>query len=143
MSIILDTGSGDRIELALAHRQTLLERKQSLLRWHMAYWLFSAIDLLLTIASFRIGGIEMNPIASWFYSQFGISSLITYKVMMVVVIALQLAYIGKHKLHWARRIYSFGIATLCVASTMSLCQVIWFIHQYGWDIFVSSFRYAF
>ena len=142
MSIFLDTGPEGRIELALVQRSLLLDKKPSILRWHMAYWVFSAIDLFLTIASFRIGGLEMNPIANWFYMQFGISALVVYKVMMVILITMQIGYIGKYKPLWAKRIYTFGIATLVLASTLSLCQTIWFIYEYGWSTFKSAIQFA-
>ena len=143
MSIQLNAGTGERIELALLHKDIRADKPQSLLQWHLIYGLFSAIDLMLTVISFRIGGVEMNPIANWFFGQYGVSSLITYKAIMVVLIAIQLACIGRHKLQWAKRIYAFGIATLVVASTFSLCQVLWFIHQYSWGIFCDAIRYAF
>lgn len=143
MSILLNTGLGERIELAMLHRQVQATKPQTLLRWHLSYALFSCIDLLLTILSFRIGGVEMNPIANWFFGHYGVSSLIAYKAFMVVFIAIQLGCIGRHKLQWAKRIYTFGIITLLVASTLSLCQIVWFIHQYGWHIFYSAIRYAF
>lgn len=143
MSIMLNVGDAEHIELALVQRQLRLAKTQSLWRWHLFYGLFSGVDLLLTMLSFCIGGIEMNPIANWLFDQFGASSLITYKAMMVVLIFIQLSYIGKYKLVWAKRIYTFGIGTLVVVSTLSLCQIFWFVYEYSWGIFVNAIRYAF
>ena len=143
MSIMLNVGDAEHVELALIHRHIHTAKNQSLWRHHLIYWLFSGIDLLLTMLSFCIGGIEMNPIANWFFDQYGMTSLIVYKAMMVVLIFIQLAYIGKHKLAWAKRIYTFGISTLLVASTLSLCQILWFIHQFGWQTFCDAIRFAF
>lgn len=142
MSIMMDTGSGGRMEMALFRHQAFACQKQSILFWHVTYWLLSAIDLFLTIASFRIGGLEMNPIADWFYAHFGIGALVTYKVIMVILITMEIAYIGKHKPQWAKRIYMFGFSTLIIASSLSLSQIIWFIHEFSWDIFLAAFRYA-
>ena len=68
MSILLNAGTGERIELALLHKQLQAAKPQTLLRWHLLYGLFSGIDLLLTVISFRIGGVELNPIANWFFA---------------------------------------------------------------------------
>lgn len=80
------------------------ERLQRVLRARSTFIILQVLDLLTTLAAFRVGAFEVNPLVARFTVMFGPMQGVLYSKLIAIVIAM-----GVRRLLWVVNLFYSGI----------------------------------
>jgi len=87
--------------------------------------LVSALDIFITYLHLRSGNVEANPIANFFFKQWNISGMITFKLSIVAAVCVIAQIVALSSIQKASRLLNFGtvvIGCIVVYSIWLLAQ---------------------
>lgn len=87
----------------------LLRRDLLYTRWYAWFLVASALDIIMTAMVLSLGGIEMNPVADFVITQFGMHGAMAYKFSLVILVILLCEIIGRHNNRWGRSVAQFAV----------------------------------
>jgi len=71
--------------------------------------LFSAMDVMLTWVVLQLGGAEINGLADWFISRYGLTGMTIYKFSLVVIFVVLCEIVGRLRTSSGRMLSRVGV----------------------------------
>ncbi len=82
--------------------------------------LANVLDIFLTYMLLALGAIEANPIAAYFYDQWGFNGMIAFKLVLTAGICVITQVIARRRLAYARNVLWIGIIVVGLVVIYSL-----------------------